>query len=129
MIIFRLIATGITGAVLSVLIKKQRPEIAIAIPIVTAVIILTMCAPYLAAALEGFNNITEISGIDMVHIQTVLKIIGIAYICQFAADICKDAGEGSIASKIELGGKIVIITLSMPIIYDLLELVESIIAA
>ncbi len=127
MVIFKLIGIGLTGAVLSLLLKRQRPEIAIAIPIITAVTILLICAPYLSAAIDGFYNITDISGIDMTHMQAVLKIIGIAYICQFASDICKDAGEGSISAKIELGGKIIIITLSMPIIYDLLGLISSII--
>lgn len=124
---FKLAAIGITGAILSLLVKNRRPEIAIAIPILTAAVILTMCMPYLKAVIDGFDKIIEMAGIDMVHIQAVLKIIGIAYICQLASDICKDAGEGTIASKIELGGKIIIITVSMPIIYDLLELAEKII--
>ena len=67
------------------------------------------------------------TGVNLFHIEIVLKIIGISYICQFAADICKDAGEASIAGKIELGGKIIIISLSMPIIYNLLDLVNHII--
>lgn len=124
---FKLAAIGITGAILSLLVKNRRPEIAIAIPILTAAVILAMCMPYLKAVIDGFDKIIEMAGIDMVHIQAVLKIIGIAYICQLASDICKDAGEGTIASKIELGGKIIIITVSMPIIYDLLELAEKII--
>ena len=74
-----------------------------------------------------FENIAEESGIDTAYVKIVIKIIGVAYICQFASDICKDAGESSIAGKIELGGKIVIITMSMPIIYGLLELVSRII--
>jgi stage III sporulation protein AD len=53
----------------------------------------------------------------------VLKITGIAYIAEFGAEVCKDAGEGSIASKIELAGKVTIIVLAVPIITSLLDLI------
>lgn len=128
MLIYRVIGLGITGAVLSLLIKQYRPEIAMAIPILTAAAILAMCSPYLNAVVTAFTDIADRAGIELVHMKTVIKIIGVAYICQFASDICSDAGERAIAGKIELGGRIVIITLSMPIIYNMLELVSNIIS-
>lgn len=127
MLIFRIIGLGVVAAALSVLVKQHRPELAMAIPILASVLILSMCAPYLAAVIELIEDIADRSGIELTHIKTVIKITGVAYICQFASDICKDAGESAVSSKIELGGKIVIITLSMPIIYNLLELASSII--
>ncbi len=128
MLIYKVIAIGITGAALSILVRQYKPEIAIAIPILTVLAILGICIPYLRVATDAFAEIAETTGIGLAHMQTVIKIIGVAYICQFASDICADAGESAIASKIELGGKIVIITLSMPIIYNLLELVYKIIS-
>lgn len=128
MLIYKVIAIGITGAALSILVRQYKPEIAIAIPILTVLSILGICIPYLRVATDAFAEIAETTGIGLTHIQTVIKIIGVAYICQFASDICADAGESAIANKIELGGKIVIITLSMPIIYNLLELVYKIIS-
>lgn len=128
MLIYRVIGLGITGAVLSLLIKQHRPEIAMAVPILTAAAILAMCIPYLNAVVTAFTDIADRAGIELAHMRTVIKIIGVAYICQFASDICADAGERAIAGKIELGGRIVIITLSMPIIYNMLELVSDIIS-
>jgi len=58
--------------------------------------------------------------------STILKIIGIAYIAEFGAEVCKDAGEGAIASKIELAGKVIIIVLAAPIITSLLDLIVEI---
>ena len=127
MVVFKIIGLGVTGAVLSLLVKQYRPELAISVPILVSVVILSFCAPYLASVLDMFENIADTAGIEGSHIETVVKIIGVAYLCQFASDICKDAGESSISNKIELGGKLVIITLSMPIIYSLLELVGKII--
>lgn len=108
-------------------VKQYRPELAIGVSILTAAAILFMCIPYLASVLVMFENIADESGIESEYIKTVIKIIGTAYIFQFASDICKDAGETSVANKLELGGKIIIIVLSMPILYAILELVNNII--
>lgn len=128
MIVFKIIGIGICGTVLALTVKQYRPELAIAVPVLSAAAILLLCVPYLSSVLTMFQNIAEESGIDTAYVKIVIKIIGVAYICQFASDICKDAGESSIAGKIELGGKVVIITLSMPIIYGLLELTSKIIS-
>ncbi|MBD9010245.1 MAG: stage III sporulation protein AD [Clostridiales bacterium] len=128
MLVFKIIGIGICGTVLALTVKQYRPELAIAVPVLSAAAILLLCVPYLSSVLTMFQNIAEESGIDTAYVKIVIKIIGVAYICQFASDICKDAGESSIAGKIELGGKVVIITLSMPIIYGLLELTSKIIS-
>ncbi len=128
MLVFKIIGIGICGTVLALTVKQYRPELAIAVPVLSAAAILLLCGPYLSSVLTMFQNIAEESGIDTAYVKIVIKIIGVAYICQFASDICKDAGESSIAGKIELGGKVVIITLSMPIIYGLLELTSKIIS-
>ncbi len=127
MLIYKLVGIAIAGAVLSLLIKSYKPELAIAVPILTAVLIIGMCVPYLEAVIAMFEDIASRAGIDSSHLKIVLKITGVAYLCQFGADICRDSGEGAIAGKIELGGKVIIMTLSMPIVYSLLSLVNTII--
>lgn len=84
--------------------------------------------------LPQFNNIfialetlTQNFNIHTNYISALIKIIGIAYICEFASQICIDAGEGAIAKKIELSGKILIVSCSIPILNDLLELVLTLI--
>jgi len=67
------------------------------------------------------ENIAINAKVNMIYIETILKIIGIAYIAEFAAQITKDAGQGAIASKIELGGKILILAMAIPIITVLIE--------
>ena len=127
MIVLKIVGIGIVSMILSLLIRQYRPEMAVVVSLCGAVLILSMCVPYLSNIFKMFEDIANQAGVNLSHIKIVLKIIGVSYICQFAADICKDAGETSVAGKIELGGKIVIITLSMPIIYNLLDLVNDII--
>lgn len=125
--LFKIIGIGLTGAVLSVFIKQYRLEAGVAISVLTGAIIIGICLPYISALTEMLKNIGDTAGINSAHIKIVLKIIGVAYICQFASDICRDAGESGTGAKIELGGKVIIMGLSMPIIYNLLELVSKII--
>ena len=67
------------------------------------------------------------ANVNLVYLETILKIIGIAYIAEFAAQITKDAGQGSMASKIELGGKILILAMAIPIITVLIETIIELI--
>lgn len=61
------------------------------------------------------------ANVNLIYVETILKIIGIAYIAEFAAQITKDAGQGAIASKIELAGKILILAMAIPILTVLIE--------
>jgi stage III sporulation protein AD len=65
------------------------------------------------------------AGVNVIYVETILKIIGIAYIAEFGAQITKDAGQGSIASKIELGGKILILSMAIPILTVVIETIIS----
>lgn len=124
----KILGIGISAAVLAVLVKGYKPELAIQISLAAAVLIFVMAVPYLRSAVAMFQNIAMQVGIDSRFAGIVLKIIGVAYLAQFGAELCKDAGEGVIASKIELAGKLIIMTMSMPIMYKLLVLVNDIIS-
>ena len=123
--IFKLIAVSLCGVLLSLIIKQYKPEFAIFVSVITAVIIISGLIPYIKNIIELLDNMAEKTGIDSGQIKIVLKIIGVAYICNFAADAAKDAGENLISGKVLLGGKIVILTLSMPIVYKLLDTIMT----
>lgn len=76
--------------------------------------------------MELIESISNKSNINNQFIVLLLKITGIAFLSEFAVSICKDSGEAAIASKIELGSKIIIISMSIPIISSLLEIITKI---
>jgi stage III sporulation protein AD len=117
---------GIVAAILIVIIRQQRPEIAIQISIITGVVIFLLLASRLKVVLDMLEGFSRKAGIDTVYFVTVLKIIGIAYISEFGAEICRDAGESSIASKIELAARVVIIVLAVPIMSSLINMIIKI---
>ncbi len=71
------------------------------------------------------ERIATNANINMMYLQTILKIIGIAYIAEFGAQIAKDAGQAAIASKIELAGKVLIMVMAVPILTAIIEMVIS----
>lgn len=77
----------------------------------------------IGTVIEVLKRLAENSGMESIYLKTVLKIIGIAYIAEFGAQIVRDAGQESIASKIELAGKVLILVLAIPIISIIIETV------
>ncbi len=75
----------------------------------------------IARIVQMVESIAVEANISTVYVETILKIIGIAYIAEFASQISKDAGQGAIASKIELGAKILILAMAVPILTVLIE--------
>lgn len=124
----KIIGIGIIAVILSVLLKGYRPEMATAISIITVVIIFALISPQLKSVLVSFVDLAEKIGVEMQYMVIVIKVIGIAYVAQIGSEICRDAGENAIGTKIEIAGKITILAFSMPIIYRLLEVVGSVIS-
>ncbi len=123
--IAKIVAIGLTAAILSILLKKYKPEFSLLIGIIAAVAIFFIIAEQLAAVVATLSDFSDKSGVDSGMVGLVLKIIGVAYLSQFGADVCADAGEGAIAKKIELAGKVVILAMTIPVISGLLKLITN----
>jgi len=126
--IFRVVGIGMIAAVLALLVKQHRPELAIQISIVAALLIFLSIAPYFMGIVRMFEDLTGQLSVDVRFFDIVLKIIGVAYIAQLGAELCRDAGESAIASKIELAGKIILLVMAMPIVYSLISLVTGLLS-
>lgn len=121
--IFQIVAIGLIATILSVLIRDEKPEIGMYISLVAGIIIFLFMVPRIQSVIEILSSLTNKINIDSVYLSIVLKIVGIAYIAEFGAQICKDAGEGVMASKIEFAGKILIMVLAVPILVSLMDLI------
>ena len=97
------------------------------IVLVAGIIIFLMMVSKLQMVLEVFHNLSSKINLEISYLSTIFKIIGIAYLAEFGAQGCRDAGEGAIASKIEFGGKVLIMILAIPILMALLDLIIKII--
>ncbi len=125
--IFKIVGIGLVATILAVVLRNQKPEISLQISIVTGLIIFILIITKLASVMEVLKSVAQKIDIDLVYITTIFKIVGIAYIAEFGAQVCRDAGEGAIASKIEFAGKVLIMVLAIPILVSLLNLVVKLI--
>lgn len=124
--VFQIIGLGIISTVLIVIIKDFKPEFKILISIATGVIIFSMLLNEIGYVIDTINSLSSRANVDIGYFDTIIKIMGIAYLVEFASQISKDAGENSIAMKIEFGGKIMIMVLAIPILMALMDLIIKI---
>ncbi|MEB3101449.1 stage III sporulation protein AD [Ferviditalea candida] len=125
----QIVGIGLIATVLSLVIKEQKPVFAFLLALFTGIIIFLYLIGKIAAIIRVLENLAEQSHINMIFLKTVLKIIGIAYIAEFGAQVIRDAGQESIASKIELAGKILIMVMAIPIITVIIETVIKLLPA
>ena len=121
--IIQVVGLALIATVLILVIKEQKPMFAFLIAAATGVVIFMLLIGKIGAVIEVLKRLAENSGMENIYLKTVLKIIGIAYIAEFGAQIVRDAGQESIASKIELAGKVLILVLAIPIISIIIETV------
>lgn len=124
--IIKIIGVGITALIIIIILKQYKPEFTVYVSLIAGAIILFMVMDKLAGVVSILTSLTEKTGAGSTFLKILLKITGIAILTEFAVSICKDSGEAAIASKIDLGGKIIIISISIPIITALLELIINI---
>lgn len=117
----QIIGIGLLGVLIAVLLKEYKPEFKIYVSIAVGVIIFFIVANNLRDFINLIMSLSSKLSINNQFIVILLKITGIAILTEFAVSICKDVGENAIASKIDLGGKVAIIGISIPIITALLE--------
>ena len=122
-IIFKIIAVGLIACIASMIIKPVRSDFSIIIGVVAGIIIVCMIISYLTGIFQTFDNIVQLTGLSSSLYKLLLKIIGIGYLIEFSANICSDTGNSSIGDKIILGGKIVIMIMSLPIVTSIVEII------
>ena len=124
--VIKIIGIGLIALIIIILLKQYRPEFAIYISLLTGVLILLLVADELSGIVSLLQSFADKVSINSTFLVLLIKITGIVFLSEFAVSICKDSGEAAIASKIEIGTKIIIISMSIPIISSLLEIILSV---
>ncbi len=124
--VIKIIGVAFVALIIVIILKQYRPEFTIYVSILAGALILILVLDKLTGIVGLIQNIANKTNINSQFLGLLLKITGIAFLAEFAVSICQDAGEKAIASKIEIGSKIIIIAMSIPIISNLLELIIKI---
>jgi len=127
--IIQVVGLGLLVTVLVLIIKEQKPMFAFLLTAFTGILIFLFLIGKISSVIQVLEDLAVQSGVNMVFLKTILKIIGIAYIAEFGAQIVRDAGLESVASKIELSGKILIMVMAIPIVTVIIETVLNLLPA
>lgn len=123
--IIQIVGLGLVATILTLVIKEQKPIFAFMIALITGIIIFLFLIGKISEVIRILERMAVQANLNMIYLETILKIIGIAYIAEFGAQITRDAGQGAIASKIELAGKVLILVMAVPIITVIIETIIS----
>ena len=116
---------GVCGVMLGFLMKGTRPEYACFITMGIGLVIMGLAVGKVAYLFETMGRIQDMLPSESGYVSTLIRMVGITYIGQFASGICKDAGYGTTAAQIELFCKLSVMILSMPVLLALLETIQD----
>ena len=124
--IIKIIGVGLIALIIIIILKQYRPEFVIYVSIIAGVIILILIMDKVSAIIDLLTSLSNKTVINNEFLVLLIKLTGIAFLTEFSVSICKDSGETAIANKIDIGGKVLIISMSIPIIASLLETIIKI---
>ena len=124
--IFKILAIAVLTCVASLIVKQVKPDFANLVSLAGGVVILLLLINYILNILDVFRDLIDKANLSPTLFSSILKIIGIGYLTEFTANLCQDTGNSSLASKVGLAGKIIILFLALPIITNLLDVIMGI---
>ena len=122
----QILGLGICGALLCVILKEYRPVYAACVGMITGAILFFYILSEISYVIDVIRLIAGRLSFSTESLNIIIRIIGIAYLARFGSDICRDAGQNTIAQKIELAGKVTIVSLSIPLLSSVLNLLIGI---
>lgn len=125
--VIKIVGISIFAVIMIIILKNYRPEMALVLAIVTGVGIMLFALYKLSSVVNILNDLVTKSGINKDFLFIIIKVIGIAYIVEFGKNICIDAGQSSIATKLEMAGKVIIVVLTVPLISSLVNLLTGLV--
>ena len=125
--IIQIVGLGFVVTLLSLIIKSQKPELAVQLSLTLAIVIFLFVLTKISVVLTLFQDLADKANVSPLYFNTILKVIGIAYVTEFGAQICRDAGEGAVAGKIEFAGKVLIVVMAVPVLALVLDTIVKLI--
>jgi len=121
----RIAMIGIAGILMALQLKALKPEYGVYLCLGVSLLIFLSVTEQLQVIMDGLRAIQNCLPVNVGYIQTLMKIVGITYIAEFASDLCKDAGYQTIAGQIQIFGKLSVLAVSVPILTALLDTIQT----
>jgi len=126
--IVQIIGLAMVVTVVGAVIKQLKPELALQLSILAGVTIFILVMDKIRLVIDLLQKLAEQANISSYYLFIILKIMGIAYLAEFGCQICRDAGENALATKIEIAAKVFVVILGIPIIVAIMETMMKLLA-
>lgn len=117
---------AVITAALAVILRQYKPEYAMLVALCGGIIILFIVIIEIGQIYKFAEDVLSKMNVSVSGFEILFKALGVAYISQLSSDICKDANETALASKIELAGRVTIVIMALPLLKLFLELMQKI---
>lgn len=119
-------AISAVGAILALLIKKENPETALLLTIAAGCIILYFAFDIITNIIDFAENLADTTGLSSAVISIVVKTTGIAILTKLSSDVCRDAGQQSLASAVELTGSAAALYIALPLMKTVFSMIDKV---
>ena len=124
--IIKIIGVGLISLIIIIIVRQYKPEFTLYVSLLAGALILIFIIDKIGGIIDLLTSLANKKAINNQFLLLLIKITGIAFLTEFAVSLCKDSGENAIANKVDMGGKVIIVSMSIPIISSLLETVIEI---
>lgn len=124
--IFKIIGFSLVCIVLILVLKQIKPEFALLVQVLSGVIIILFLLPKVNRILDALERLALVAQLNQGFMGILLKIVGISLVAEFGIAFCRDSGQQAMATKVELSAKILILFVALPIVFNVLEMLEQI---
>lgn len=124
--VLKIAVLAVSGVLLALMLKQVKPEYSVVLSMAVCICIFLFLLTKLQAVFGYLEQLEAKVTIDGVYLDTILKMLGISYITQFASDLCKDAGYSAVSSQIELFARVSVLFLSFPVLLALVEMIGEV---
>ncbi|MCL2771451.1 MAG: stage III sporulation AC/AD family protein [Firmicutes bacterium] len=121
--LLKIIGVGLIASMATLIVRPVKPEFAVFIAVAGGIVLVIMMFNIFTDVFFVFRQITQLTGIDVGLFSALMQIVGVGFLTEFSANICEDSGNKSLADKIMLGGKIIILVISLPVLLGIVDIV------
>ena len=123
MALWQWMGLAVAAAALCMVVRQQQPQLAGLCAMAAGAMLLLAAVEQLSAVQDVFSRLTAMAGLEQGYLSTLVKVLGVSYAAELSAQACEDMGEGGLALKVGLVGKLCVFTLTAPMLLDLLEMI------
>lgn len=124
--VLKIAVLAVSGVLLALMLKQVKPEYSAVLSMAVCICIFLFLLTKLQAVFGYLEQLEAQVTIDGVYLDTIIKMLGISYITQFASDLCRDAGYSAVSSQIELFARVSVLFLSFPVLLALVEMIGEV---